>query len=183
MNKWNKSAVTLLCAMLALASCATAKAAPLGEYEVKAAFIHNIAKYVEWPAASHTSGKLALCVLGQNPFGDALDALQDKPIGGLNWEIVPASPGMKLERCHVLFIAASERDALERILQSIGNRPVLTIGDSEGYAEQGVMVNFYLEQNKVRFEINRGAAAQASLVISSQLLKLARVITGNGGAP
>jgi hypothetical protein len=76
----------------------------------------------------------------------------------------------------VLFIAASESGNLDRILGSIGNNSVLTIGDSPGYAEQGVMVNFYLEENKVRFEINREAAARARLGISSQLLKLARIV-------
>jgi hypothetical protein len=121
-------------------------------------------------------------VLGQNPFGEALEVLRGKQLGRLNWEIVPVGTSTSLKECRVLFISASERSNLDSILSGIANHPVLTIGDSDGYAEQGVMVNFYLEENKVRFEINREAAARARLGISSQLLKLARIVRQAGGA-
>ena len=183
MNHWKKPAVILACAILAVLPCANAMAAQPSEYEVKAAFIHNIAKFVEWPASAPSSGSARLCLLGQNPFGNALDALQGKQIGGLRWEIVPADPGTNLRECRVLFIAASEKGNLGGILKNIGNSPVLTIGDSGGYAGQGVMVNFYLEENRVRFEINRDAAKRAGLGIGSQLLKLARLVREDRGAP
>ncbi len=157
-----------------------AQAAPPTEYEVKAAFIHNIAKFVEWPAAMPSSGRARLCLLGENPFGGALEALHGKQIGKMSWEIVPAGASTNLKECRVLFIAASERGNLGSILESIGNSPVLTVGDTEGYAGHGVMVNFYLEENKVRFEINREAAARARLAMSSQLLKLARIVQDAG---
>lgn len=173
----NKSFVVALCAML---SPHIGAAAPLAEYEVKAAFIHNIAKFVEWPATSSVSGSARLCVAGKDPFGDALDALQGKPVGAANWEVVRVDGGRSLKECRVLFIAASERAHLTRILASIEGSPVLTVGDTEGYAGQGVMVNFYLEENRVRFEINRKAAARAGLAISAQLLKLARIVSGAG---
>lgn len=176
MDKQKKQAVAMLCAVLTALGCSTAMAEQPNEYEVKAAFIHNIAKFVEWPAASPFSGSARLCLLGRDPFGGALGVLQGKQIGRLSWEIVPASSRTTLKECRVLFIAASESGNLDRILGSIGNNSVLTIGDSPGYAEQGVIVNFYLEENKVRFEINREAAARARLGISSQLLKLARIV-------
>ena len=163
------------------AVCASAQAAPPAEYEVKAAFIHNIAKFVEWPAATRTAGPLKLCILGQSPFGSALDALQGKSIGNKVWEVLPAKPNTNLRECGVLFIAASESDNLSQILERLQGSPVLTMGDSDGYAAQGVMVNFYIEQNKVRFEINLGAASRAGLKISSQLLKLARIVAESGG--
>lgn len=158
--------------------CTEAQAAPPGEYEVKAAFIHNIAKFVEWPAAAPSSGSATLCLLGEDPFKGALDALRGKQIGRMRWEIVPVTSKSPLTACRVLFIAASERGDLNRILANIGNSPVLTVGDSDSYARHGVVVNFYLEENRVRFEINREAAARAGLVISSQLLKLARIVPG-----
>lgn len=164
--------------MLAIAVCASAQAAPPTEYEVKAAFIHNIALFVEWPSTPPVSGSAKLCLLGHDPFGNALDMLQDMRVGKLKWEVVPARSGASLKECRVLFIAASEHDNLDRILTNIGNSPVLTVGDTEGYAERGVVVNFYMEKNKVRFEINREAAARAGLSISSQLLKLARIVPG-----
>ncbi|MDD5057353.1 MAG: YfiR family protein [Sideroxydans sp.] len=159
----------------------TAHAAQPTEYEVKAAFIHNIVKYVEWPDASRSGASLRLCMLGQSPFGGALDALQGKAVGDRVWEIVLANQQTDLGQCRVLFIAASESDKLGGILEGIKHKAVLTVGDSDGFAERGVMVNFYLEQNKARFEINREAAARGGFRISSQLLKLARIVTGSGG--
>lgn len=160
-------------------TCADAQAAPATEYEVKAAFIHNIAKFVEWPARS--AGSLKLCVIGQNPFGSALDALQAKPIGDKVWGVQSVDPRSNLKSCGVLFIAASEKNNLKSILASIQGSAVLTVGDTSGYAEQGVMVNFYLEQNKVRLEINNDVAGRAGFKISSQLLKLAHIVVESGG--
>lgn len=172
-----KRFAAVLCMMLPCVG----EAAPPTEYEVKAAFIHNIAKFVEWPAALPSSGSARLCLLGRSPFGNALDALQGKQIGQMSWEIVPLNSRAGLKDCRILFIAASERGDLGRVLQDIGNTPVLTMGDTAGYAGQGVMVNFYLEENKVRIEINRDAAARAQIGISSQLLRLARIVRENGG--
>jgi hypothetical protein len=171
----SKLFVFALCAAL---SCGGAWAAPT-EYEVKVAFIHNIAKFVEWPAvASPASGRARLCLLGDGPSGGAFEVLQGKPVGAANWEVVRVDGGRSLKECRVLFIASSERANLGRILARIEGSPVLTVGDTEGYAGQGVIVNFYQEENKVRFEINRDAAGRAGLAISSQLLKLARIVSG-----
>ncbi len=168
--------------MAMVATSANAQAAPPTEYEVKAAFIHNIAKYVEWPDASRSGGALKLCLLGQSPFGNALEALRGKVIGDKVWEIVPANQQTNLSHCQVLFIAASESDKLGQVLENIKGDAVLTVADSDGFAGQGVMVNFYLEQNRVRFEINRDAASRGGFRISSQLLKLARIVAPAGGA-
>lgn len=153
---------------------------PPTEYEVKAAFIHNIAKFVEWPAASHGGDKpgdsLRLCILGQSPITQAAGPLAGKQFGELVWKVRPVDSRASLQECHVLFIAASESDNLRSILEDIGGSAVLTVGDSDGYAGRGVMVNFYIEQNKVRFEINVDAAQRSGLKISSQLLKLARIV-------
>jgi hypothetical protein len=159
-----------------LVLCTSAQAAPPGEYEVKAAFIHNIAKFVDWPPRS--AGSLKLCVIGQDPFGSALDALDAKPIGDTVWEVVRRNTNLR--GCAVLFIPASENNNLKPILTSVQGSAVLTVGDTAGYAEQGVMVNFYLEQNKVRLEINNAAAGRAGFKISSQLLKLARIVAESG---
>lgn len=174
-----KQFMAALCAMLLPHMGA---AAPPTEYEVKAAFIHNIAKFVDWPAAPRTFGISRLCLLGHEPFGKALDALQGKPVSGTIWDIAPVDYGANLKECRVLFISASESGNLGRILESVRRSPVLTVGDSDGYAERGVMVNFYLEANKVRFEINHEAAKRAGLGISSQLLKVARIVGDAGGA-
>ena len=92
------------------------------------------------------------------------------------WEVQPVDSRTSLNECRVLFIAASESSNLRRVLKDIKGNVTLTVGDTNGYAAQGVMVNFYPESNKVRFEINVDAARRASLRISSQLLKLARIV-------
>lgn len=155
------------------------QANPPDEYEVETAFIHNIAKFIEWP--DRAAGTLTLCVLGQNPFGNALSVLQGKSIADKVWEVLPIGSSINLNRCDVLFISASEKNALGQILAGLQGRPVLTMGNTTGYAEQGVMVNFYLEQNRVHFEINNDSAVRAGFRFGSQLLKLARIVAGSGG--
>ena len=167
--------------MLLALHCTPLFAAPPGEDEVRAAFVHNFAKFVEWPAAIGGRRSLRLCVLGRGRFLEAASGLRDKPVDGGAWEVVAASSRTELKECQVLFIEASERDILPGLLDGLKASPVLTVGDHEGYAEQGVAVNFYLEQNKVRFEINPAAARRAGLKISSQLLKVARIVTEPGG--
>lgn len=155
-----------------------AVAAPPTEHEVKAAFIHNIAKFVEWPAGKDKV--LRLCLMGHESLGAAA-VLQGKAVGSRSWEVVPGVSRVSLLDCQVLFIPAMDGTSLRRILEDVRASPVLTVGDSEGYAEEGVIVNFYLEQNKVRFEINADAARRAGLKVSSQLLKLARIVKESGG--
>lgn len=177
-----KALIMLLGTILCAATCASIQSEPLTEYKVEAAFVHNIAKFVEWPASVGAKGVLRLCVLGQGPFGKAAEnLLQDKPLDNMVWKVVPVGTSANLRECQVLFIETSEAGNLPRLLDSLKGSPVLTVGNTGGYGEQGVIVNFYLEQDKVRFEINNDAAGRAGLKISSQLLKLARIVREAGG--
>jgi hypothetical protein len=159
-------------------TAATAEAA--SEYAVKAAFIHNIAKFVEWPKPAAGGGKLRLCLLGKNPFGEEIAVLRGQPVGRMQWEVLPVSLD-DIKSCEVLFIPDSMQHQIGQIRQRINGNAVLTVGDTQGYAERGVMINFYLEDNKVRFEINREVAVRAGLRISSQLLRLGRIVTETVG--
>lgn len=167
--------IRLLGGMLLFLALVPAHAGP-SEYELKAAFIHNIAKFVEWPAAPRNPGILKLCVLGQNPFGNALGVLRGKQVGGLAWEVVPAGARTNLKECGILFIAASESANLASILDDIGGSAVLSMGDADGYAKQGVMVNFYMDGDKVRFEINLESASQAGIRLSSKLIRVGKMV-------
>jgi len=182
MTGWKKRALTISIAFLASAHMADVLAAPVSEYEVKAAFVHNIAKFVEWPASVGAQGVLRLCILGSAPLGAAAEDLRGKPVGRRVWDVAPVNSGTNSRECNVLFIGAAEAANLPRLLDGLKGSPVLTVGDTEGYAERGVMVNLFLDQNKVRFEINNGAAGRAGLRISSQLLKLARIVAEPGAA-
>jgi len=148
------------------------------EYEVKAAFLFNFTKFVEWPPAAFGDehSLLKICVLGENPFGKTLRSLMGDEVGGRRLSLVlhPES----LETCHVLFVSRSERERLGPILASVRNAPVLTVGDTPGFIDQGGMINFILEGSKVRFDVNQEAAERAGLKISSRLLALAKHVKG-----
>jgi hypothetical protein len=148
------------------------------EYEVKAAFIFNIAKFVEWPDRSpaERGETLNLCVLGSDPFEGALDQIAGKQVKGKRLHIRHVASTRNVRGCNMLFISSSEKEKLPNIMEALRNTSALTIGDTAGYGRRGVMINFYLEENRIRFEMNPDKAKQAGLVISAQLLKLARII-------
>jgi len=147
------------------------------EYEVKAAFIYNVAKFVEWPdGRSDGRNTINFCILGADPFGKALHAIEGKAVRGKKLQVKNLRLPREARECHMLFISSSEKEQLPRVLGAVRGLPVLTMGDVSGFAQQGVMVNFYMENNKVRFEINEEKAKDSKLVISSHLLKLARIV-------
>ena len=162
----------LLCICALLLTLTPAHAGP-SEYEIKAAFIYQIAKFVEWP---QSSAPLRLCVIGGNPFGAALESIRGKPVNERKTEVVLLDLGADVHECSVLFIAATAERHLERIVAVTRGAGILTMGDTEGFAKRGAMVNFYLENGKVRFEINLDVARQGGLKISSKLLSLARIV-------
>lgn len=147
------------------------------EYQVKAAFLYNFAKFVDWPAEAFGggSGPLVIGVVGDDPFGGVLDqAINGKTINGRSMVVHRLKWGQDLRSCHILFISSSERSRLPQIIQSLRGASVLTVGDMGGFNQQGGIVNFVLEANRVRFEINSRGADQARLRISSKLLALAQ---------
>jgi len=155
-----------------------AQATRLSEYRVKAAFVYNFAKFIDWPAEAFPNGRapLALCILGKDPFGVALETIKGKTVKDRKLVIQHLARIEDLERCHILFISASEEKHLERILKTLKGSNVLTIGEVRQFAELGGMIHLTMKENKVRFEINVDAAERAGLKISSKLLKLAEVV-------
>jgi hypothetical protein len=171
----------LLALLLAVPGLLGAQTAP--EYDVKAAFLYNFTKFVDWPSdAFPDPGNLKICVLGENPFGGSLQTLAGEQVGNRKLTVVRTDSLAKPAGCQILFISRSERENLNKILTAVGDAPVLTVADSNGFADRGVMINFVLEGSKVRFEINTGAADRAGIKISSKLLQLAKkVVTNPGG--
>ena len=147
------------------------------EYQVKAAFIYNFAKFVEWPegAFQNVQAPFIIGILGKDPFGEAMDSLRDKTISGRRLVIKRFVRVEDLEPCHILFINTVEKQHLSRILKITYPWHVLTVGDKKGFIESGEVVNFILLENRIRFEINIDAARRAGLKISAQLLKLAKI--------
>ncbi len=148
------------------------------EYEVKAAYLYNFANFVEWPEALHpdTSSTLNIGILGSDPFGSAFKTIAGKEIRGQTVAIHRSRRLADLRNCQILFIGNSERDFLPQILGALRGRSVLTVGESEGFTEQGVVIDFYVIDNKVRSKINVEAGTHSGLKLSSKLLKLAQIV-------
>ena len=155
----------------------------LSEYQVKAAYLFNFLKFVEWPDESFADplAPIVMGVVGENPFGTALpQVITGKTVQGRDLVIRVYRTGEDLRAAHILFISASERKKLPVILSGLRGSSVLTVGDMRGFLEAGGMIEFLNENDRVRFAINLTATAQARLKMSSKLLSLARVVGGNG---
>ncbi len=174
MRAHKKLILSFLIAAVLIFSHAHAQHPKPSEYEVKAAFIYNFAKFVEWPADIDKT--VTLCILGDSPFGAAIEAIHGKPVGEKNMAVTRVKSDQQLKDCQILFISNSEKTRISQVLKNIGNSNVLTIGDTEGFGHQGVIINFYIEQDKVRFEINLESSIRANLKISSKLIKLGKLI-------
>jgi hypothetical protein len=166
-----RSAV-LVVAIVALAAAAQGVA----EYRVKAELLERFTRFVEWPSGAGRAD-FVIGVVGRNPFHTYLDELaSSRRIKGKTVRIQQIRGAADVTSCDILFIAASERAALPAILGQVGARPILTVGDTEGFATSGVAINFYNVGETVRFEINEAALSRHGLRASSKLLKLARLV-------
>jgi hypothetical protein len=149
------------------------------EYQVKAAFVYNFIKFVEWPSGERLTGDtFRVCLLGQAPAAMSFDDLNGQEVLGRRLSVTLLKSPQEARSCQVLFVAASHSARLTEVLDTVSGIPVLTIGDTEGYAKQGVMINMFLENKRVRFEINTETARSAGLRISTKLLKLASKVYG-----
>ena len=156
-----------------------AGAADIDEYTVKAAYVYNFAKFVEWPAeAFHgPSDPISICIVGQNPFGRKLrDAVDGKLVGGRRFALLHLVDVGQAAGCHIVFVASSERDRVGPILEDLKANGILTVGDTPGFAKQGGVLNFKLMGSTVRMEVNLDAARQKNLQISAKLLALAQIV-------
>jgi len=147
----------------------------LNEYQVKAAFILNFARFVGWPGdAFADGGSLVVGVVGDDPFSGALDQLSGNTVNGRRLTIRRLRASDDLRACQILFVSSSERNRLAKIIESIRGGSVLTIGELPQFNQVGGIIKFVVRDNRVRFEINTGAAGQARLRISSKLLALSK---------
>jgi hypothetical protein len=152
------------------------------EFQVKAAFVYNFVKFVQWPHDSFPAAgdaPISVCVLGQDPLGDALESLKGLTAYGRNLSVRRIAGQTEVDRCQVLYLCKSERDVMANVLKGTKGS-VLTIGDMKSFATTGGIINFVIVDNRVSFEINVDAAERARLKISSQILKLAKIVKEGG---
>lgn len=143
---------------------------------MKAAFLYKFGNFVDVPLA--VGMPFTVTVLGDDPFGDALDAMvQGKSIEGRPVQVRRTRTIEEAARSSIVFISASEKPRLREILAALRNSKTLTVSDVDGFAAAGGMIGFVFEQSRIRFEINPGAAEQAGIRINAKLLNLARIVS------
>src|SRR6202050_4596542 len=149
-----------------------------GEYQVKAAFLFNFAKFVEWPpAAFFADARLQICVLGQDPFGVEFEqSIVEKIVQGHKIKLAHPDDVPQARACQILFIASSEKQRMRDILRGLKGASVLTVADTPSFIQSGGIINFVLDQEQVRFEINLKAAELAHLKLSARLLTVAKLV-------
>jgi hypothetical protein len=153
--------------------------AEVDEYQMKAVFVYNFVKFVEWPSeAFKTPGDpITICIAGQDPFNGSLEAaVRGKAVEGRPFLIKRFADVQSAASCQILFVASSERKRFRTILSDLKAAGVLTVGETQGFALEGGVINFKLEDGKVRLEVNLAAAQQERLHISSKLLSLADIV-------
>jgi hypothetical protein len=162
--------------LLLAASASHAQTPKPSEYQLKAAFLYNFAKFVDWPAdaAANDKAQFVIGILGDNPFGrDLENTVAGKKINDRPISIQLFHTAAEASHCQILFISSSEKKRFTEIIQSLHTNAILTVGETDRFIEAGGMVNFVLEDSKIRFRINDGAAKASRLKISSKLLSLA----------
>lgn len=170
---WSKSAVLLLLVMFAV----QAAGQRASEYQLKAAFVYNFTKFIDWPGESVRGPTFQMCVLGQNPFGSELTHLTaGKAIGGHPVQVLTVSNVHLARSCQVVFVSASENAHMKEILSGLRGSSVLTVADTQGFVDSGGIIELLVEDDRVRFEVNLDAANEARLKISAKLLSLAKVV-------
>jgi hypothetical protein len=145
------------------------------EYEVKAAYLYNFGKFVDWPANVTTArDSFTICVLGDDPFGATFDTtIAGESINGKKVVVNRIARPKDAVSCRILFVSSSEGSRLPEILATLEKTSVLTVSDMPQFTRRGGMIQFLVEANRVRFEVNLTAAEHAGLTLSSQLLKVA----------
>lgn len=156
----------------------TASAAALDEYAVKAAFLYQFTKFVEWPETSETAGSFNVCILGNNPFEKVILQLENTSIKNRQVKVQVGKQIREISACQILFISKSEEPRISHYLSEAEHTPVLTVGETKGFLEKGGIINFLKEGNKIRFTINQKRALKTGIKISSKLLTVAsKVVT------
>jgi hypothetical protein len=160
------------------AGAADGSAPPKREYLIKAAILYNFAKFTRWPAAAFASADapLELCVIGVDPFGEALATIDGKHVGQHTLRTRLIADTAKVASCHLLFVSASETERLSDVLAAADGAAVLTVADLPEFARAGGMISLKVVEDRTRFDVNRAAADRAGLTLSAKLLRLAETV-------
>jgi len=170
------AAILLFCSLLTGLPGEALAQPEASESDVKAAFLYNFTKFVEWPPAAFqdASSSFRLCVLSDEAFSRSLQAVvEGQEVAGRKLTLLRLGSSHDSKSCNLLFIGRPEHERIAEILASMAGSRALVVGESTGFLKQGGMINFHLQGGKVRFEVNLKAAEGEGLKISSKLLRLA----------
>jgi hypothetical protein len=168
-------ALLIFAAIISFSSNGLAQAQP-SEYEVKAAFLFNFAKFVDWPPEvfADTNSPIVVGVLGTNVFGNDLEkTIRDRKVNNRSFQFRNYTSITEATNCQILFVSPSEKTEFPKIMGALHNASVLTVSETDGFIQAGGMINFLIQDNKIRFQISDEAAKKGRLKISSKLLSLA----------
>ena len=150
------------------------------ETEIKAVYLERFTRFIEWPkpaASADASQPFVLGIVGENPFGSTLNGIyKNIKIKNRNVLIAFYSNKAQIRKCDLLYISPSEKDNVESILAGIAEKPILTVGDSKGFAEKGVHINLYRKNNKLYYEINESALLKSGFTVWAQLMSSAKIV-------
>ncbi len=166
-----------------LVSPPDSRAAPPTEYQIKAAFLINFTRFIDWPADKlpRPDTPIEIGILGDDPFGSDIDAMaRNNTAGGHPLRIVRLATLEEIGLCHIVYISESASDRVSRgFLEGLGEASVVTVSDIRDFAQAGGMIGFRMRDKKVRLDINNRAAERAGLKISSKLLNVARIVASD----
>jgi hypothetical protein len=174
--------VTVCCLFSSTSPKALSANGESAEYSIKLAFLYNFSKFVEWPVNAYRSASapMAICIVGRDPFSpDVEGELGTRTVGTHPVKVLSLKTTDKLTVCHMAFIPVTEKAQADKIVKGLKGSSTLTIGETEGFAVLGGIINLTVDGNRVHFEVNQLAAERAGLKISSKLLSLAKIVTDN----
>jgi len=147
------------------------------EYRIKANYLLTLPLFIELPSQPSSCTAFSVCVIGDTPLTELLEASKGKRIKGRPLVVMKSREPDRMNCCHILFIASSEQYRLQKLLAWANQRGILTISDMRGFVKQGGMINLVMVNNKISFDLNQAAARSASISFGTQLLRLANDVS------
>jgi hypothetical protein len=154
------------------------------EYQVKAVFLFNFTRFVDWPAAAFADAQqpIVICILGDDPFGSYLDdTVRGEKVDNRSLVVRRLQHVDDFDACQILFVSGSEAGRVEEVVALLKGRSILTVSDADAFGKRGGMVRFVAENNRIRLRVNVAAARAAGLTISSKLLRVAEITSNETG--
>ena len=171
-----------VCALLTAVPSWPQGAAPSREYQIKAVFLFNFTRFVDWPQAVFANAQtpMSICVLGEDPFGKDLDdVVQGETAQGHSLIVQRLHSVEEAASCHILYVSRSEAPRFDEIRAALNGKPVLSVSDAEGFIRSGGIVRFDTMSGKIRLSINPEAAKRAGLTVSSKLLRSVDIVSSD----